>query len=100
MRVSLWRPIVGSGRAVAIANGSNTTDTVAMGTQTYACLVSATGSNCMITLQHGGVAATATTDILLKTTDPPLLLACAPGDKISTYGLTTTGNVYVTEMTH
>lgn len=99
-QVALWRPIAGTGRIVTSGSGSSVTDSVAMGAQTYACYLSAITDNVMITLQHGGVAATATTDMLLKTSDPPLILGCAPGDKIAAYGLGGAGVVYIVELTH
>jgi hypothetical protein len=96
--------IKGTGRAVAVAAGSNTTDAVAMGPQTRFCALSlapaATGYVALVTISQGGTAATATADLAIKSSDPPLLVGCAPGDKVSVWGITGTGELYVTEMTY
>lgn len=103
-RISPFKILKGTGRSVSVANGSNTTDTVAMGSQTRYCALSlspaATAYAATITITNGGVAATATTDMALKSTDPPLIIGCNPGDKVSVWGLGATGTLYVTELSH
>lgn len=76
----------------------------AFGTETYAIAVSlayaATATGALLAISPGGAnAATATADILIKTTNFPVILGCAPGDKVRAYGLAA-GTLYVTEMTH
>jgi|SRR5579859_3622370 len=102
--IAPFKVIAGTGRSVAVASSANTTDTVAMGAQTRACVLSltpaATAYAAMVTIQPSGVAATATKDICLKSTDPPLVVGCSPGDKIAVWGLAATGTLFVTELTH
>lgn len=100
VRNALWRPIAGSGRSLAVSSGANSTDTVAMGLQSYACQLSAITGNVLVTISHAGnTAATATTDMLVKSTDPPIQVACAPGDKVSAWGLGA-ATLYIVELTH
>jgi hypothetical protein len=100
MQLALWRPIPGTGRKVTSGSGSSVSDTVAMGKQTYAVQLSATTDPVVITIAQPAVAATAAKDVLIKATDPPLLLACAPGDIISAYGIGGAGVLYIVEMSH
>lgn len=75
-----------------------------MGAQTRACALSlapaATAFVALVTITNGGAAATATTDIAIKSTDPPLVLGCGSGDKVAVFGVGATGTLYVTELTH
>jgi hypothetical protein len=59
----------------------------------------ATATGALIKISQAGTAATATLDFLVKTTDPPLFIACGPGDKVSAYGLAAC-TAYLTELTH
>lgn len=102
--ISPWKIIPGTGRSVAVGSGSNATDTIAIGKQSRACALSlapaATAYVALITIAQGGTAATATTDMAIKSGDPPLILSCAPGDKVSVWGVGATGTLYVTELSH
>lgn len=106
MRIIPWRPIPGSGQSLAVGSGSSSTFTNKMGLntnyQTHAIMLSlaptATATGCLVKISQAGTAATATLDILVKTTDPPLALSVAPGDQISAYGLAAC-TLYLTEIT-
>jgi hypothetical protein len=101
--VSPWKVIPGSGQSLANAGSTSTTFTNAMGAQTRAIAISlaptATATAALVTITHNGAASSATTDILVKTTDPPLILGCDPGDKVSVWGLAAV-TAYLTELTH
>jgi hypothetical protein len=95
-----WRPIPGTGKSLALNNGSDAAF-AAVGTQTRAVLLSlapaSPASGCLLRV---GAAATATTDMLLKTTDPGFVLACSPGDVIHAWGLAASLTLYMTELTN
>ena len=53
--------------------------------------------NCLVRIQRtGGTVASATTDMLLKTTDPGVWVGVIPGDIISAWGLAA-GTLYMCE---
>lgn len=101
--LSPWKPIPGSGQSLSVSNGSSSTFANAVGTQTRGVQLSlaptATATGCLVRISQAGTAATATLDLLIKTTDPPLVVGCAPGDKVSAFGLAAC-TLYLTEMTH
>jgi len=70
-----------------------------MGAQTRAVALSVITGNCVVTITSGGSAASASKDFLVKVSDPPLVLACSPGDKVSAWGLAA-GTLYICELTH
>jgi hypothetical protein len=70
-----------------------------MGSETYAVRLSAITGNVVVTIANGGKAATATKDVLIKSTDDPVVLGCAPGDKVSAWGLAA-ATLYIVEMSH
>jgi len=88
--VAPWRIIDGTGQSLTVPNGSTVTSS-AVGAETRAIHLAlqptATATGCLVRLTQAGTAATASKDFLIKTTDPPLVLACSPGDKVSAYGL-------------
>jgi hypothetical protein len=94
--ISPFRPIAGSGKTLAI--GSSSVASAAVGTQTYAVQLSALG-NCHVAI---GPNPTATAnDMLVKASDPPLIVKVAPGDKIAVIqDGTATGNLNIVELTH
>ncbi|HTO43135.1 MAG TPA: hypothetical protein VML56_03590 [Burkholderiales bacterium] len=106
--VAPWKPIPGSGQSLAVGSGSSSTFTNAVGaitgsTAMHAIALSlaptATATGALIKISQAGTAATATSDILIKTTDPPLIVAVAPGDKVSAYGLAAC-TCYLTELSN
>ncbi len=101
-----FKAIVGSGQKITVPNGSSSAaaSCTAFGVNTYAIAISlayaATATGALVAISPAGAnAATATADILIKTTDFPVVLGCAPGDKLRVYGLAA-GTLYLTEMTH
>lgn len=103
--LSPFKIIEGTGRSVAVASGSATVDTVAMGGQTRLCYLTlapqATAMAATITITGAGnEAPTATKDLVLKSTDPGIILGCSPGDKVQVWGLGATGTLYITEITY
>ncbi|MDE2000835.1 MAG: hypothetical protein KGI52_18125 [Burkholderiales bacterium] len=91
-----WRPIPGAGQNLTI--GAASVASTAVGTQTYAVSVSATG-NCHVAV---GVAPVAlATSLLVKATDPPRLLRVLPGEKVAVIqDAASTGTLNVHEMSH
>lgn len=100
---SPWRVIDGSGQSLAVSNGASSTFTNKVGTETRGIAISlaptATAAGALVRIDPAGTAASATTDILIKTTDPPLILGVTPGDKVSVWGLAAV-TAYLTELSH
>lgn len=94
--ISPVRPIAGTGQNLTL--GAASVQSTAFGSNTFAVYVSSTG-NCHIRL---GTAPTAVaTDMLVKATDPPLLLKVAPGEKIAVIqDGASTGTCNIIEVTH
>lgn len=99
-----WRPIAGTGQSLALNNGSDAGFTNAVGAQTRAIQLSlapaATASGCLVKITQAGTAATATTDILIKTTDTGLVIGCSPGDRVHAWGLAASLTLYMVELTN
>lgn len=99
--VAPWRPIPGTGQSLSLSSGADANFTNAVGAETRAVALSlapaTTASGCLVRINH---AASASTDILLKTTDPPLIMACSPGDVIHAWGLASSLTLYLTELTN
>ena len=93
----IWRPIPGvAGQNLTIGAASVTS--TAFGSQTYAVRLTATG-NCHVRIGQNPTAVG--TDLLLKSTDPSIIIACAPADKVAVIqDATATGTLNVIEMTH
>lgn len=98
MPISPWKVKDGSGQSVAYTL-SGTATSAAVGAETYAVYLSCITGNCMVRINSPGTAATASKDVLLKTTDPPLILGCGPGDKVNVFGIAA-GTLYIAELTH
>lgn len=96
---SPWKPIKNSGQSAALTSAANVQFANAVGPATQAVQISCIGSNCLVRIDKAGAAASATGDVLVKTTDGPVVLGCDPGDTVSAWGLGT-GTVYLCEMTH
>lgn len=94
--VAPWKPILGSGQSKAFTSGASATFTNAVGARTHAIYISAITANCLVKL---ATAATATTDLLVKSTDGPTVIGCSPGDVVSVWGLGA-GTAYLCELTH
>lgn len=94
--ISPWKVKDGSGQTVPYTL-SGTASSTAVGAQTYAVSLSCITGNCVVRI--GANAATATKDVLLKSTDPARVLGCAPGDKVNVFGIAA-GTLYMAELTH
>jgi hypothetical protein len=95
--ISPWRPVAGTGQNIAIG-ATSTASTNAVGPNTQAVFVSATG-NCHLRIAPNPTAVA--TDMLIKATDPPIVLKVAPGDKIAVIqDGSSTGNCNMIEATH
>jgi hypothetical protein len=105
IQIAPWKIIPGTGQSLAVSAGSSATFTNKVGTETYCVQLSfaptatAASSNCVVKISQAGTAATAVLDLLVKGTDPPVYIACNPGDKVSAWGIVA-GVLYLTEMTH
>jgi hypothetical protein len=103
--LSPWKPIAGSGQSLAVGAGASSTFANAVGGETrciqlsFAPTATAASSNCVVRISPAGTAASATLDLLVKGTDPPLYIGCDPGDKVSAWGIVA-GVLYLTEMSH
>lgn len=96
--VAPWRLIDGSVQALTVPLSGNVTSS-AVGGQTRAVLLSVITGNCTVRITNAGTAATASQGTIIRTTDPPLPIACSPGDKINAWGIAA-GTLYVTELTN
>ena len=101
--IAPWKVIPGTGQSLANAGSASSKFTNKVGTETRAIAISlaptATPTGALVTITPAGTASSATTDILVKTTDPPLILGCSPGDQVTVWGLAAV-TAYLTELTH
>lgn len=79
--------------------GASSGQSAAFGTQTRALIITALTANVHIEIGPNPVAS-ATTSYLLKTTDPSLVIGCAPGDKIAAIQDTGAAVLYVAELSY
>lgn len=101
--IAPWRPVAGTGQSLALSSGADANFTNKVGASTHAVWLSmapvATPSATAACLIRVGAASTATTDMLLKTTDPGVLMAVQPGDTVHAWGLAASLILYMCEMT-
>lgn len=95
-----WRPMAGTGQNVTIGASSvqsSAFDPNNEGSQ--AVQISAVGGNCHVSL---GMNPTATAkDMLVKSSDPPLMIRIAPGEMLAVIqDGSSTGTLNIIEMTH
>lgn len=96
MQISPWRVIAGTGQALTV--GAADVTSTAVGAQTYAVRLSTTG-NCHVAI--GNAPAAASTDALIKASDPPQVFAIGPGQKVSVIqDAASTGTLNLVELTH
>jgi hypothetical protein len=93
------RPIPGTGQSKTLTSGADAAMTNAI-SKGFMVQLSCTTFPCLVTISQAGTAATSSGDVLLKTSDPPLVLACQPGDKIHAWGLGGASILYAVEMTY
>jgi hypothetical protein len=95
--VSPVRPIAGTGQNITVGASSAATANP-FGQGTFAVYVSTTG-NCHLRIGNAPVAVA--TDMLIKASDPPIMLRVAPGEKIAVIqDGASTGTCNVVEVTH
>lgn len=107
MPIAQWRPVPGSGQSLSLTGSAAATFANAIGAvtkqQVYAIAVklapASTAYIATIVISKAGTAATASTDYPIASTDPPQILACAPGDQVSVYA-GANGTAYLCELTH
>lgn len=76
--------------------GAASVASTGVGTQTWAVRLSATG-NCHVAINR----AAAATDMLVKSTDPAIIVAIRPGETVNVIqDAASTGTLNVVEMTH
>lgn len=94
--MSIGRPVAGTGQTLAV--GATAATSTAFGSQTYAIHVSSL-ANCHIRV--GSTPTAVATDLLLKASDPPLIIHVAPNEKLSVIqDGTSTGNLTLIELTN
>jgi hypothetical protein len=102
MPISPWRPLAGKGQSLSITNASLSTNPFADGVQ--AVQISAIGGNCHVAVGNYvvGTSPVATaTDMLVKATDPPLVIRIQPGEAIAVIqDGASTGTLNIVEVTH
>ena len=95
MQVAPWRQrdtIAGQNLTLGAASVAST----AVNSQTFAVQLSATG-NCHVAFGRAAVAA----DMLIKATDPPIVLSIGPGQTVNVIqDGTATGTLNIVELTH
>lgn len=93
--IAPWRPLAGKGQN--LTTGASSVASTAFGDNVQAVQISAT-ANCHVAV---GQSPTATaTDMLIKASDPPLVIRVAPGEQIAVIQDTASGTLNIIEMTH
>jgi hypothetical protein len=99
LTVAPWRPIAGTGQNLTFGASSVASTAFDAGNENaQAIQVSATTANCHI--QIGTAPVAVVTDLLVKASDPPLILRIAPGEKLAVIQDTATGTLNIVELTH
>ena len=95
MPIAPWRPLAGKGQNLTIGNTVQTS--TAFGDGVQAVQLSALGGAC-----HVAIGATsASTDMLVKNTDPPIVIRVQAGETISCIqDGSATGTLNLCEVTH
>lgn len=96
MPLSPPRAIPGTGQNLTV--GAASVSSTAVGSETHMVRLSAT-TNCHVRTGNGTVTAVAT-DMLVKTTDGPLIIGIGPGDKIAVIEDSAAGTLNIVEMTY
>ncbi|CAM2142680.1 DUF5666 domain-containing protein [Pararobbsia alpina] len=95
--ISPWRPLAGKGQNLTI--GAASVASTAFGDGVQAVQISAIGGNCHVAVGMTPVAVA--TDMLVKASDPPLVIRIAPGEEIAVIqDQSSTGTLNVIEVTH
>jgi hypothetical protein len=100
--ISPWRPLAGKGQTLSISNAS--LSSTPFGDNVQAVQISALGGNCHIAVGQYVVGTSpnaVVTDLLVKASDPPLVIRVAPGEAIAVIqDASSTGTLNIVEMTH
>jgi hypothetical protein len=95
--ISPWRPLAGKGQNLTL--GSVAVNSTAFGDNVQAVQISAIGGNCHVAIGMNPTAVA--TDMLVKASDPPLLIRVATGEELSVIqDQSSTGILNVIEVTH
>lgn len=91
-----FRPVAGTGQTLAVGAASVASAAIPPGT--FYVRLSSTG-NCHV--QVGGAPVATSTDMLVKATDPPVIIRVQPGEKIAVIqDAASTGNLNLIGVTH
>lgn len=97
MPIAPWRPISGQGQNLTI--GAASVATTVIGNNVQAVQISAIGGNCHVAVGVAPVAVA--TDMLVKASDPPLVVLIAVGEEIACIqDGASTGTLNVVPATH
>jgi hypothetical protein len=92
--ISPWR----LGTVQKVTAGASSAQSSAVGDQTYAVMITCMTANVNIAIGPNPTASASTW--LVKTTDQPLVLKCAPGDKVAYIQNSSGGVLYIAEVSH
>lgn len=99
---SPWKLVDGSGQTLAVTT-SDAGFANALGGETRAFAISleptATATGAWVRVSNASLAATAGKDMFIKTTDPPLVVGCTPGEHVHVIGIAACTACLV-ELTH
>lgn len=82
--VAPWK--LGFSQSATLAAASAKVGTANVGTETRALLISVTTQNARIAISPGGQDAATAANLVIKATDPPVLVGCSPGDNVQALG--------------
>jgi len=95
--IAPWRPISGAGQNLTI--GASSAATTAIGNNAQAVQLSAIGGNCHVAIGKSPTAAP--TDMLVKASDPPLVVRIEPDEEVACIqDGASTGTLNCVPMTH
>lgn len=94
--IAPWRPLAGKGQN--LTTGAASVASAAFGENVQAIRISALTSNCHVAVGAAPVAVA--TDMLVKASDPPLVILVSAGEKLAVVQDTATGTLNITELTH
>lgn len=95
--VSPWKFIEGGAQKVPF---TTTATSAAVGTETRAILVRVTADAHIRITSPGAAAVAVATDWLIRSSDPPLVFGCTPGQVVSVVQDATGGYLSLQELTH
>lgn len=100
LTIAPWRPIAGTGQNITIGAASVASAAFDQnGENAQAVQVSAVGGNCHVAVGTNPTALA--TDMLVKASDPPIIIRIAPGEKLAVIqDGASTGTLNIIELTH